>query len=184
MEVINMQQDERKAESVSNHDLFDIIYDWWLKTSKSSGDRANLRRARTPDMVAIQSSYLGLYREIVSCGISDKFKWRLNQRLPLIAGVLSHVKENRNESVAFVMGSSTKSGSENPVVSDLRFRRLMKTDDDSLYIMIIRMIRMMDGKVNVKNLSESLFFWDDMTRKKWASQYYLHKDIYLKEISN
>ncbi len=187
----------------NNEALLQKIFEWWqslqagkpkdawkqkeqnspdkgsLDFKSGAGDRANLRRARNPDMVAVQQSYLNLYRIIMQEDISDYVKRKLCDRLPLVAGVLSHVVENSSDSVAVAMGSNPKTGSDRPRVSDLRFRRLMRTkDEESLYIMMIRMVRMMDGRVNVKNLAESLFFWDDMTRKRWASQYYLRKDIY------
>lgn len=184
----------------SNNDIvWQKIYEWWKSFQpeknkekvaqdsadkefrNTSGDRANLRRARNPDMVAMQCSYLNLYHAIAKEDISDYVKKRLGDRLPLVAGILSHVKENQEESVAIVMGKSPRQNPDgSALVSDLRFRRLMKTydDDDSLYIMMIRMVRMMECKVNVKDMAESLFFWNDMTRKRWASRYYLHKDIY------
>lgn len=161
--------------------VWDVIFEWWEKIQKpeKAGLRAELRRARNPDAVAMKREYLFLYKDIVKADIPEPIKVKLRDRLPLIVGILSHVKKYNDLAVAATMSSNSKPGSDRPLVSDLRFRRLMKTEDEeSLYISMIRMVRMMDGKVNVKDLSESLFFWNDMTRKKWASQYYLHKDIY------
>ena len=174
MELVDSVKEENGLD-----DPWEIVYSWWVKICDSSGDKASLKRARTPDIVALQKSYLNLYREMYSGNTGGRVKANLARRLPLVAGVLSHVRDNRNEPVALVMGGSSRQGADSPLVSDLRFRRLMRTeDDDSLFIMMIRMVRMMDNRANVKDLAESLFFWNDTTRKKWTSRYYLHKDIY------
>lgn len=158
--------------------IWSIIHEWWKRIIISPGDRASLKRARNGDMVASQFAYFDLYRRIFNSDIPDFIKKSIDYRLPLVAGLVSHIKEdNPGRAVASVMGSSSKAGSDRATVSDLRFRKLLRTDDnDELYIMMIRMIRMMDENVNVKDLARSIYFWNDQTKRKWASQYYLKKD--------
>ena len=103
-------------------------------------------------------------------------------QLPLVVGVLSHVRENDPAvPVAKAMGSK-KAGSETSVVSDLRFRRLLAldsaADSQQLHLTLIRVIRMLGNKANVKDLARSLFYWNDRTKKQWASLYYLKQDVY------
>lgn len=159
-----------------------IMHEWWQHLKDDSGNRAMLRRARNPDDVAIQYEYLNLFNKLAVSDIPEPVKKGLSYRLPLIAGILSHVKvDDESQPVAYVLGSTVSRGSARPLLSDLRFRRLMRTEEDGeLFIMMIRIVKMMSGKANVKDLSESIFFWNESTRKRWASQYYLQKNIYTK----
>lgn len=154
---------------------------WWagLQTPRSSGDRARIRRSRSPDEVAMQSIYYELLESVLDINGGDILSKMVPYRLPLIAGLLAHVKENDSKCpIAKAMGMK-KQGSDRSVISDLRFRRILRTEDrGELYITMIRIIKMLDGKVDVRDLTTSLFFWNEQTRKRWASQYYLQKDIY------
>lgn len=172
-----------KKSAVDNYSkAADLIFEWWkdLQAPKKSGPRAALRRARNPDTVATHPEYFELFRNLSNSELPGYIKNRLSYRLPLVAGVLSHIREDEpGRSMAAKMGSSEKQGTDRPVVSDLRFRRLLRTEDDNeMYLMMIRMIRMLDNKANVKDAAISVFTWDEKTRKKWASRYYLKRDIY------
>lgn len=63
-----------------------------------------------------------------------------------------------------------------PRVSDLRFRRLLKhdreTDPDMLYGAFIRMIRLLDGQVNVPDLITAAYWWNERVKQDWAFRYY------------
>jgi CRISPR system Cascade subunit CasB len=66
-----------------------------------------------------------------------------------------------------------KSGSTNARVSGLRFRRLLKVQNNSdLFEPLIRVVRMLDGNVNISSLANSIYWWNDFTRKDWAFAYY------------
>jgi CRISPR system Cascade subunit CasB len=76
------------------------------------------------------------------------------------------------------MGAKKK-GSDQARVSDLRFRRILRLEEgDELYTTMIRVVRMLDDTVNVADLASSIFFWNEKTRKRWASQYYLQRNIF------
>ena len=165
-----------------------LIREWWssLQESNQAGTRAALRRARTPNEISVQYEYFNLFRKLTDSKLPDFIKKRLSYRLPLVAGILSHIREDEpSRPAAARMGSSDKPGGDRPLVSDLRFRRLLRTEDDNeLFLMMIRMIRMLGDRVNVKDTAMSVFFWNEQTRKKWASLYYLKRDIYsIQEVS-
>jgi CRISPR system Cascade subunit CasB len=109
----------------------------------------------------------------------EPLKRRISSHMPSVVGLLAHVKtDDQNRSFAEAMGTK-KQGSDQPIVSDLRFRRILRVEDqDELYTTMIRVIRMLDGNVNVTDLATSVFFWNEQTRKRWASLYYLKRNIY------
>lgn len=160
--------------------VLEQIVAWWavLKSPHSSGNRAMLRRSKSPNEVVMQSAYYALLESVLELEGIDTLRKTVPYRLPLIAGLLAHVKEDSKCPVAKAMGMKGK-GSDRPAISDLRFRRILRTEDGAeLYITMIRVIKMLDYKVDVRDLITSLFFWNEQTRKRWASQYYLQKDIY------
>ncbi len=105
------------------------------------------------------------------------------ENLAIVAGVLSHVKEDRykghegnfQRSFAVQMASPPlKWGREKRAcVSDLRFRQLLKIDDpDKLYPAMIRVVRLLGGSVDIVSLANGIYWWNKHTKKKWAYAYY------------
>lgn len=154
---------------------------WWSKIQgpRLNGERAMLKRCKSPDEVALQSIYYTLLESVLELDDVENFHGVITTRLPLIVGVLAHVEQDTPGCpVAKAMGMK-KQGSDRPVMSDLRFRRVLRTEDSSeLYISLIRIIKMLGNRADVKDIIQSLYFWNDQTRKVWASQYYLQKDMY------
>lgn len=157
------------------------VVKWWsmIQGPRLNGERAMLKRCKSPDEVALQSIYYTLLESVLELEEVEMFRGVITTRLPLIVGVLVHVEQDTPGCpVAKAMGMK-KQGSDRPVLSDLRFRRILRTEDSSeLYISMIRIIKMLGNKADVKDLIQSLYFWNDQTRKGWASQYYLQKDMY------
>ncbi len=164
-----MKQELQKKGAVDRKGLWAAIEQWWLALQDLPGDRAELRRAHSPDEAALTPAYFALLKAIRPFGLSMTMQ---RTRMPIVAGVLAHVKPNRvTVPVARSMGPENKDSKAR--ISDLRFRRLLKTEDDTeLYVMMIRMVRLLDEKVNVQDLAKSLTFWNDQTRKEWAYLYY------------
>ncbi len=148
------------------------IKKWWEALSGSPGDRAGLRRAKNCTEVAMQPAYYWLLNHLLSLKEKEKFYFR-EENLACLAGLLSHVKHFEAGSFAARMNTPRSS----PPVSDLRFRRILRVENlDDLYIMMIRFIRMMDAKANIYDLARSILYWNDRTKKEWASQYYFSED--------
>ena len=161
--------------------VLEIIRKRWeeLQTPACSGHRAKLRRAQSPDEVAMQAHYYSIIAPLLAMDELEPLKRRISSHMPSVVGLLAHVKtDDQNRSFAEAMGTK-KQGSDQPIVSDLRFRRILRVEDqDELYTTMIRVIRMLDGNVNVTDLATSVFFWNEQTRKRWASLYYLKRNIY------
>ncbi|MCK9547591.1 MAG: type I-E CRISPR-associated protein Cse2/CasB [Sphaerochaeta sp.] len=158
-----------------------VIVTWWerLQEPANRGMKAELRRARGADDVALQGPYYALLAKIMAMEDLGVLKRSIPYRLPSVIGVLAHVKSNNPKvEVAEAMGAKKK-GSDQALVSDLRFRRILRLEEgDELYTTMIRVTRMLDGSVNVADLASSIFFWNEKTRKRWASQYYLKRNIF------
>jgi len=92
--------------------------------------------------------------------------------LALITGLAARVKINTMENTVPEQMASGKAD-ESARVSGLRFRRLLKVKDpDALFTTLGRVIALLGGAVNLQSLAESVYFWNDRTRKKWAFEYY------------
>jgi CRISPR system Cascade subunit CasB len=51
--------------------------------------------------------------------------------------------------------------------------RLLKIKDrDELFIAMTRIIALLSSVVNLQSLAQSVYFWNDKTRKDWAFEYY------------
>ena len=96
------------------------------------------------------------------------------EALASVAGLASHVKGNigTDKRIAQLM-ARPRAGGGGAKVSGLRFRRLLAvTERDELYPLLIRVIRLLDGKVNLVSLANSAYWWNEITRKQWAYDYY------------
>lgn len=85
--------------------------------------------------------------------------------LARLASVLAEVREHADGSLAFALGKG-------PVLSNLRFQRLIRSRDDELEIALKRAIRMAGHRCNVASLGEDLLFWNEKTRMRWCFHYF------------
>lgn len=142
------------------------LIDWWQELDKNRGERAVLRRSCTLVEVAFSPAYHRLRLAVLSFGSVN------DDGLALIAGLVVRVKvDSEKGSIAEQMATG-KTGSAR--VSGLRFRRLLKVkEQDELFIRMTRIVALLGGEVNLQSLAQSVYFWNDTTRKKWALDYYL-----------
>jgi len=152
----------------SNQELKDSLFRWWSSLEDSRGKRAELRRCHRP----IEVVFTPAYHEFL-LSLERKGHPLNREILPIIAGVLAHVKvDNPGKSIATQMAMPREPGG-NARVSGLRFRRLLKiTTREELYEPLIRIVQLLNGDINLTDLSESIYFWGDHRRKLWAYDYY------------
>lgn len=144
-----------------------ILYEWWKGLEHDKGERAALRRARNPSEVVFSPACHRLLHQF-----QQKNYTVYREALAAVAGLAAHVKETVGGSLAEQMASPRSSGG-GARVSGLRFRRLLAIDTrEELYPLMIRVIRLLDGRVNVANLAQSVYWWNEKTRKQWAYDYY------------
>lgn len=144
---------------------FNIVLSWWGGLENDRGGRAELRRAHNLTEVAFVEAYHRLYSQMK---LSDR------EALALVAGVCAHVKIHNAGKFAEQMATGDRPN-DKPKVSSLRFRRLLAiTDRDELYHAMIRIIRLLGGSVNVCDLAQAVYWWNERTKKDMAYKYYEH----------
>lgn len=144
-----------------------VLYTWWTELEDNKGDRAALRRCREPREALFVPVYHQLYRRLHhNNGISLR-------RLSAIAALASHVKQVTTQDLATQMASPKAPGSTAPSVSELRFRRVLQCESvEELFPALRRIISLLEGKVNLYNLADSVYWWGDRVRRDWAYAYY------------
>lgn len=90
-------------------------------------------------------------------------------RIAAVAGLLAHVTTRDNSVLADRMADQNGG---RPLVSSIRFRRLLKEPLEDLYPAMIRIIRQLDKSAHINDLAESVFYWGDRVRKRWALAYF------------
>jgi CRISPR system Cascade subunit CasB len=164
---------------------------WWaaLQDQRADGtpnrvrDRAalaRLRRAATPLQAVEEPAVISLYKQL---GFSE---YRLERRLPrvaVVAAVLAHVRSEpegsgRRQSFAEMLGRG-----ERPLMSALRFKRLLAaSNDQDLLNGFRRAVALAGGRnIDVGDLAGSLLDWSETgsllewsekRRMRWAFDYY------------
>jgi CRISPR system Cascade subunit CasB len=148
-----------------------LLVAWWEGLDQDRGERANLRRAAAPSEVAFISSFHQLLGRLRAQGYPlgrNAMVW-----LAAVAGLSAHVKSHiGGVSIARQMAMPKLPGG-NARVSELRFRRLLAVADrDELYPLLLRVVRLLDGHVNLVSLANAAFWWNDRTKREWAYDYY------------
>lgn len=171
----------------------DALQEWHRGLGDNRGDRAALKKCRSLTEVVFVPSYHQLYQDITDVGREAveakviKWPWaslegRIRERLPMIASLTALVNPESLESgteaseqslrLPCQMGTVRVSGG-GPVVSDLRFRRLLKCrTPEELYPALRRVIGLLDNKADIMSLAQSVFYWSEDMRKEWAYDYY------------
>ncbi len=153
------------------------LAEWWLNLKDDTASCAELRRCDSIAKVVMTPAFQRLCQRLKHYFKNDN-KWQ--DRLAAIIGLASHLKhdqtssvlvggENRVEKLAEQMVQAT---GDRPVVSELRFRRLLQRERNDLYTSMIRILRMLKGDANLYGLAESIFFWGEGIKKRWAYAYF------------
>lgn len=149
----------------------EILAEWWEGLPHDTGGRARLRRCKSPEEVMLEPAFHRLLTRLSA--LTGKRAQALEesdiQRLAAIAGLLAHVSARSAKPLAEQMAES-KGG--RPLLSSLRFRRLLKQPFEDLYPAMIRVIRQLDKRADISDLAQSIYYWGDRVRKRWALAYF------------
>lgn len=140
-----------------------ILTHWWQGLENDKGTRAELRRCDSPEKVMFHPAFPRLCRQLKPL-LGEEWNWE--HRLATVVGLLSHVRHTTGQTLAYQMAGNP------PQVSELRFRRLLQRDHDDLYGAMIRILQMLDQTANLPDLMDSVFYWGDPVRKRWAFDYF------------
>lgn len=140
-----------------------ILTHWWQELEHDKGARAELRRCDSPEEVMFQPAFSRLCHQLEPY-LGTEWNWEL--RLAAVLGLLAHVRQASGLTLARQMAGTP------PKVSELRFRRLLQRDRSELYGPMIRILRMLKYEANLPDLMDSVFYWGDGVRKRWALEYF------------
>lgn len=154
---------------------------WWASLEKNRGDRARLRRAETPDDVLLMEPFFRFLQQMPE-------EWANPQRVlssTMVAAAFAHVRTiDGNESFATQL-AQPKQGFAKARMSELRFQQLQKSrDPEEFFRRLLRAIHLIENRVNILSLAESILHWMDEHRHgvnrephkriavQWATDYY------------
>jgi len=144
-----------------------VLHEWWENLKEyEKGDRAELRRCGDMTEIVLVPAYHDLFNRL------RRFNPIPGQLAP-IAGLSAHVKNLlADKNFATQMASPKATGGE-PLLSNLRFRRLLACSErPELFQSLRRVIQLLDGNVNLYDLADSVYYWGDNVRQRWACDYY------------
>jgi CRISPR system Cascade subunit CasB len=138
--------------------------------ARNPGALARLRRASTPIEALEEPAVFDLYKKL---GFSRD---QVNRRLPRVAAaasVLAHIQTDADPGNRRRFAEMLGHG-ERPVMSALRFKRLLgATEDQDIMIVFRRAIRLAGRRnINVGDVAESILDWSERRRMRWAFDYY------------
>ncbi|WP_061250254.1 type I-E CRISPR-associated protein Cse2/CasB [Leptospira alstonii] len=146
----------------------EIIIDWWNDLNLQTGDRAALRKCSN----ALDTLRIPYTHRLISALRRVGFDF-FPDKIGAIAGLLSHIQEDNPISFA---GNMAQKEGERPVVNEIRFRRILEYSDilseELFYQNMIRIVKNLKKKANLLDLSLSLYYWNQKTKKDWAYAYY------------
>lgn len=145
------------------------LHQWWQGLEEDRASRAMLRRCSTLDEVTLSPVYQRFYRFMLACNWpADAAHWQ-NDKLAAIAGLLAHVKTDDTQRLSLKM---SESDGDKPLVSELRFRDLLKVDStDDLFVSLRRALPLVGHQVSIHQLARDVYWWNDDTKKQWAYSY-------------
>jgi len=166
------------VEFTPESELGKVLADFWSGLKDNGSARAELRRCASVQQVMLTPAFTRLLRKFQTFTSEQK----LNEyQLAIIVGLVSHLKfdaesvvleKSRDPVDKLVSQMAELVSSDRPLVSELRFRRLIQCDRDDLYPAMIRIIRLMKGRANLFGLAQSVYFWGDSIKKRWAYAYF------------
>jgi len=160
----------------------DRLLAWWRSLDDNRGDRARFRRAESPDDVLLTSAFFNFLQAMPE-------RWAKLQNLPvsaMVAATLSHAKPPHKGSESFAATlAAKKTGSDRPVMSELRFQQLQKSrTPDDFFRRLIRAVKLVDSNINILSLADDIGHWVNEYRYgvdakplnrlavSWANDYY------------
>jgi CRISPR system Cascade subunit CasB len=144
---------------------------WWQGLEEDRASRAVLRRCATLDTVTLSDAYQRFYRYMLSCGWPENSSEWQRDKLAAIAGLLAHVEADDMQHLRLPINMSELVG-DRPLVSELRFRDLLKVEStDDLFVSLRRTLPLIDKKANIYQLANDVYFWGDKIKKDWAYSY-------------
>ncbi|MBT1538817.1 type I-E CRISPR-associated protein Cse2/CasB [Ralstonia solanacearum] len=151
------------------------------------GDRAGLKRCSGMAELLTEGATFQLAERLLSLE-SAKERARFADdydEVALVAGVLSHVSQDRANGKSVIAGLGRSGRDATPKLSEIRFRRLLQGRDlDDFYRQLVRVVQLAERTADVAQLADdALAWWRERShaavmpshgvRFRWARDYYL-----------
>ena len=163
----------------------ECLISWWQQLQDNRGERAQLRRADSPNNALLTPAFAQFLRQMPGYWGVDSGAGILLSDAALVATILAHVKEHvEDRSFAKALGIPKEVGGK-AVMSELRFQQLQKSrTEDEFFLRMCRALALLDGKVNITSLADNILHWlceyrfapanrpQNRLAVKWASDYY------------
>ena len=147
------------------------LVDWFHQLDENRGARARLRRAVRPADAVFEPSFHLLLHRVLPPAAAERPDVQL--ALAAVAGLVARVQEHiEGRSLAEQMGEPRAGRTP---VSEARLRRLLALADRDLeerYRQLARLLPLLDGRVDVRELADAAATWNLHTRQRWAYDYY------------
>ncbi len=187
IEAVKQQEaDSTSEKAVPSNDSPAVA--WFREVQQGdAGVRARLRRARSRTEVLMESRAIQLAQRMGRLArgrnASDE---EIGAALDL-ARVLAHVKQHDGQRRLMQQAGwrrfagdrrESDAGDDRPTLSGVRFRRLLTTEGgEPLVAAFTRLVRQLDGVVNVGEIASDFLDWTHPTRgakvrRKWAFDYF------------
>lgn len=151
-----------------------VILGWWKRalSDRTAGHArglvARLSRATFAEALTERAVH-DLYGALVTDAGDDERRKRAlpdGTRLGRLACLLAEVREHSEESLP------KRLGGKDPILSNIRFQKILRADDDELHDQLRRAIRMAKNECNVSLLGRHLLHWGDSVKMRWCFDYY------------
>ena len=150
---------------------------WWnhLNGKNQQGEEGHIDRQSLAQLRRCHHPFETLFVP-EGCYFVQQFYSRgdVSERIATLPVILAHIKDN-NEHETIAKQVSLKSGDNDRLLSEIRFRRLMKirkNEPQKLMLQMIRLVKMCKGKANIKDMAESVYWWGDVRKRQWVMDYY------------
>jgi len=161
---------------------------WFVELQRGdSGVRARLRRARSRVDALMEPKAIQLAQRVGRLSKSSRASDEEIGAALDLARVLAHVKTHDGAKRVMQQAGwqtfagdrrESDAGRDAPVLSGIRFRRLLTTDaGEPLVAAFVRLVRQLNGTVNVPELTWDFLHWSHpllgaRVRSKWAFDYF------------
>ena len=168
MSIERAEKSKRSEKTDRSDDRKLVWMQWWKELQENRAGRAELRRCGT----VVEAAFCGPFHHLRYL-MKNPVGRKLNH-IGLIVAVLAHVDEDAPNDKSLAASMAQLEG-EKAIVSDSRFRQILRCGDDDfdeLLRDLVRVLRQLNGRAPIKQLGEDLWWWTDRTRRQWAIDYY------------
>lgn len=176
------------------------IFNWWIGLEQRKGERAALRRCESAESAMAEIGALRLRFALRQMEVSSSAIANVAYALSYLKPSEEVLKQESEQRFTFLMqtyktrlavqmGSEREGKTEKPLISELRFQRLLQAAsqaDDDFSVQLRRIVRHLDGKaaVNPVLVADDIFYRfralkkPDEYRGEKSFQFKLAKDYY------